>query len=601
VEEFHPAGHSVLHVGDYPELIRAFTNNQLLPKKEGIKETIDMVDWVTPKEAREAKRFLADVSSLLSDLGGPLTRELSALIREGKYVELVNYQFDYRTDTTVRDFVLARQVHALLQKQEWMDLGIDTKAVAMRKFDEMEVRCSATNRRLDSNQLSAGTWRALHEARKVTKRILGQVPSLSNLKFSFGPGATTNVKAAEANPRVKLTASLACSRESFPVVGDLLAQVPQWVLHHSRQRDAELDFYRSNPIEGPYCYPCDVDVAIHPGKLTFVPKDARSMRSIIVEPVLNGFCQQGIGRYLKDRLLRCVGVDLTDQTRNQELARKGSVDGSYATIDLSSASDTISLSVVEKLLPQEWFDFLLSWTTGEIGTLDGPRRLEKFSSMGNVFTFELESLIFYSLAKACTVLCDSQSDVSVFGDDIIIGAECSQYLIETLVDLGFLVNNEKSFLSGPFRESCGADWLNGNSIRPFYWKRPLNELTLYTFHNFLVRNGEHELANLVHSWTEPSLRLYGPDGYGDGHLIGSFSLRLGRKYKRRGWEGGFFESYSLRPRRLKKRYAGDWVYPSYSVYTRSGERDPTDPDIVRGSNGYAKISIYTLARSVWNR
>lgn len=558
-----------------------------------------MIDWVTPKKAEESKRFLAGVSSLLSELGGPLTKDLARLIEEGRFVELVNYQFDYRTDTTLRDFVLARQVHALLQKQAWMDLGIDTKSVAEKKFWLMEERCAETNRRLGNNEVSPQSWRAIHIARRAIQHILGKVPSLASLKFSFGPGATTSVKAATASPRAKLSASLACSRESFPVVGDLLAQVPLWVLHHSRQEEAEKAFSRD--AEGSYCFPLDVDVAIHPGKLTYVPKDARSMRPIIVEPTLNGFVQKGVGLYLKSRLLRCVGVDLTDQSRNQDLARVGSVNGRFATVDMSSASDTVSLSVVEKLLPQEWFDFLLSWTTGEVGTLDGPRGLHKFSSMGNGFTFELESLLFYSLAKACTELLDLETDVSVFGDDVIIDSRAYTLFAEVLNDLGFIVNNEKSFESGPFRESCGADWLNGNSIRPFYWKDQMSERVLYTFHNFCMRNGERELADFIFGWTDPSMRLFGPDGYGDGHLIGSYSLRTNRKLKRAGWEGGFFDTYALRPKRLKKRYAGDWVYPSYSVYTRSGERDPTDPDIVRGSDGYAKVSIYTLARSVWSR
>ncbi len=558
-----------------------------------------MTDWVTNRSIEESIRFLDQVSNLLSELGGPLTKDLSRLIGERKFVELVNYQFDYNLDTTLRDFTLARQVHGLLKKQEWMNLGIDVKSVAEKKFWQMEDRCQETNNRIDSNQLQAETWRAIHIARKVINGILGPVPRLGDLRFSFGPGATTSVKAAVASPRAKLSASLACSRESFPHVGDLLAEVPFWTLHHSGEAVAEREF--SAQAEGSYCYGVNLDVAVHAGKLTFVPKDARSMRPIIVEPTLNGFCQKGIGTYLKGRLLRRAGVDLSDQTRNQGLAYIGSVNDRLATVDMSSASDTVSRSVVGKLLPKEWFEFLLSWTTGEVQTPDGPRELHKFSSMGNGFTFELESLLFYSLAKACTELLNCDSEVSVFGDDVILDSRAYTLFAAVLTDLGFLVNTEKSYSAGPFRESCGADWYNGNSIQPFYWRKPLSERTLYTFHNFALRAGERELADLIHSWTNPLLRLYGPDGYGDGHLIGSYNLRSNRAGRRGGWEGGFFDTYALRPKRLKKRYDADWVYPSYSVYTRSGERMRTDPDIVRGSNGYAKVSIYTLARSVWNR
>lgn len=557
-----------------------------------------MANWIDDREPTENIRFLKEVSSLLSELGGPLTKDLNLLVQEDRFVELVNYQFDYQSVMTVRDLVLARQVHALFSKQGWMNLGIDTRKVAEDKFWKMEDHCRTTNLRLDANQLSADTWRVVHTARRIIKRILGRIPEFDKLRFSFGPGATTSVKGSLASPRAKLAASLSCSRESYPVVGDLLVEVPYWTLHHAGLRDDNRLIHES---EWDYCRPVDLGVEVHAGKLTYVPKDARSMRPIVVEPTLNGFCQKGIGSFIKDRMRRCVGVDLTDQSRNQDLARIGSISGSFATVDMSSASDTVAMSVVSKLLPREWFEFLLSWTTGEVGTPNGPRELHKFSSMGNGFTFELESLLFYSVAKACVELLGLEPEISVFGDDVLIDSRAYTFFANSLTELGFIVNNEKSYSTGKFRESCGADWFDGNSVRPFYAKDAMSDRTLYTFHNYAMRNGEHELAQLIHSWTNPDLRLFGPDGYGDGHLIGSYDLRLGRKYRRRGWEGGFFDTYSLRPKRLKKRYAGDWVYPCYSVYTRSGERDPTDPDIVRGSSGYAKVSIYTLARSVWNR
>lgn len=364
-------------------------------------------------------------------------------------------------------------------------------------------------------------------------------------------------------------------------------------------------------------------VEVHPGKLSFVTKDARSMRPIVVEPILNGLAQRAIGAYMKKRMKLIASLDLTDQSRNQDLAHRGSVDGSFATLDLSSASDTVSWSVVRLLLPDDWFDFLASYRTGDISIpgrkSEGSVELEKFSSMGNGYTFELESLLFFSLAIATTELEDtraieskepqtsggflkgrsSESTVSVFGDDIICLTEVYARLVRVLEDLGFIVNNEKSFSSGPFRESCGADWFKGECIRPFYGKKPWSERILYTFHNFAIRNCEPELARFLVAKTNSSLRLFGPDGYGDGHLIGSYDLRTNRKLRRNGWGGGFFDTYTLTPRRLKKRYASDWVHPSYSVYTRASERDYLDPDIVRGSKGYAKVSLYTLAPGVF--
>jgi hypothetical protein len=569
-----------------------------------------MNDWLQKRPAEENIEFLGQVSDLLSLLGGPLTMDLATLVRKRDYIGLVNYQFDYAAGHSYRDYVLARQVHALFQKQEWFDMGIDTRSVAEEKFWQMEDRCQATNNTLDSGRLTADARKVLHHARVKIQSTLGHVPKLSELSLSFGPGATTAVKGRIAHPRTKLAASLACSRDSLPFVGDLLSQVPSWAIHHAGLKSINPSSRVATVSPDGTVYLPDpeasmsvlVKVSEHAGKLTYVQKDARSMRSIIVEPTLNGFVQKGIGNHLKDRMLKRAGVNLKDQTRNQSLAYEGSISNRLATVDLSSASDTVAWSLVRELLPWEWFEFLASWRTGDVETPDGSVELHKFSSMGNAFTFELESLIFFSLAVGASYHLGLELDeISVFGDDLIVPVESCELLYQVLDELGFIVNNEKSFRSGPFRESCGADWLSGRSIRPFYAKKALSEQTLYTFHNFAVRNGERELADLILSWTEPSMRLWGPDGYGDGHLVGSYSLRTNRYMRRAGWEGGFFDSYSTKPNRLLKnrRYSSDWLYPSYSVYTRSGERDQTDPDIVRGSDGYAKVSLYTLARGVF--
>lgn len=554
-----------------------------------------MSNWIDPWSPERSLKFLGDTSSLLSELGGPLTKDLAKLVSAAEYVKLVNYKFDYTAGFSLRDYQCARSIHALFHKQEWFDMGIDTDSVGRAKFWEMEKRCEETNKALDARRLTTDAWRVISRARCIIERILGRVPKLSNLNVSFGPGATTNVKARIANASTKLCASLACSHELFPFVGDLLAEVPLWAWSKTSGHPDVLQYL----IGGGSALDFRVLVEVHDGKMSLVPKDARSKRPIIVEPVLNSLFQLGIGRYLKGRLLKSVDLDLTDQTRNQRLACEGSVSGLYATIDLSSASDTVSRELVSLLLPWDWYEFLAKFVTATIKDGGQVSDLHKFSSMGNGFTFELESLLFYSLAKACTELLDLVGEVSVFGDDIICNTRAYSLLNGVLTELGFLVNNEKSFTAGPFRESCGADWFEGKSIRPFYGKKPWCERVLYTFHNWAIRNCEHELASWLFSCSNPQMRLFGPDGYGDGHLIGSFTPRLSRKYRRRGWEGGFFDTYSLRPNRLKKREELDWVYPSYSVYTRSGERDPTDPDIVRGSNGYAKVSLYTFATTVF--
>jgi hypothetical protein len=87
--------------------------------------------------------------------------------------------------------------------------------------------------------------------------------------------------------------------------------------------------------------------------------------------------------------------------------------------------------------------------------------------MGNGFTFELESLLFYSVVRTI-VPRDRLSDCGVYGDDIIVPQEYAVEVIKALNFLGFRVNGSKSFLAGSFFESCGADFFEGQNVRPFH-------------------------------------------------------------------------------------------------------------------------------------
>lgn len=546
-----------------------------------------MSSFIQRRTLAEHLLFTRQVSDLCAHLGGDHSKRVNSLVQAGRLREVVDYDINYADcSLTYSDLKYLRQILALFQKQDFIDVGYDTEAEAKKTFNGAEERCLKTNKLFDES-VPVGTVASVLflASRKITS-ILGEVPSLSALDLSFGSGANTNVKSAEASFRRKLSASLACSEETVPVLKELLAELPMLSLHHAA--------WTVN--DRTCCY-----VEVHPGRLSFVPKTCKTKRSVIVEPILNSMVQRGIGSYLKTRLLH-AGINLRDQKRNQYLAWRGSLDSSLATVDLSSASDCISIAVVYSLLPPAWANFLAQFRTGKVMVGPSIVELEKFSSMGNGFTFELESIIFYSLAYAVVdFIGGSQQNVSVFGDDIIVPAEAYALLEIVLMYCGFSVNTKKSFSSGFFRESCGADWYHGLDIRPFYLKDQISDETLYVFHNWAMRNCERELASLVHSWTYAHNRIYGPDGYGDGHLIGDYSLRLNRKLRRSGWCGGFFDTYTRKEQHFRRLLPGDWLVPSYSVYTRAGRDSPTDPDIVRGSRGYAKISIYTLATSIFRR
>jgi hypothetical protein len=315
--------------------------------------------------------------------------------------------------------------------------------------------------------------------------------------------------------------------------------------------------------------------------------------------VLNALGQNGIGSYMKKRL-GLFGVNLRDQSVNQRLAFQGSVDGSLATIDLSSASDTVAYALVMSLLPWPWFLFLETFRSETVRYKGAALNLEKFSSMGNAYTFELESLIFWALTASVRDYLDIEGPISIFGDDIICPVGCVPLLQETLTWCGFSINMDKSFWTGCFRESCGADWYNGFDVRPWYLKKEISDRSLFTAHNFFMRKGEIELAKAALSFTQRKHRVWGPDGMGDGHLLGSFQGKLPRRYRAKQWAGVYFKSWKGVPcvNKTRERQT-DSLLPSYSVEARTGEASSTNPYTVRGTKRYKKTSLYTTRQGIF--
>jgi hypothetical protein len=255
----------------------------------------------------------------------------------------------------------------------------------------------------------------------------------------------------------------------------------------------------------PLVTPDDLDLV--PGnKVAFVPKTAVVHRTIAIEPLVNIYAQLGLGAVMRRKLLR-AGMNLEDQSPNQRAALKGSRDGSLATIDLSSASDTVARELVRLLLPEGWFN-VLDMCRSKVGLYEGQwLRYEKFSSMGNGYTFELETLIFLGLALAvCTELEISTDEVLVYGDDIVVPVAAFRLMSDVLEFCGFSLNKSKSFSEGVFRESCGKDYFDGHDVRPFFQKELPNEIQDL----FRLANGLRMLAHRRNSHYGCDLRLFKP-------------------------------------------------------------------------------------------
>lgn len=225
-------------------------------------------------------------------------------------------------------------------------------------------------------------------------------------------------------------------------------------------------------------------------KLSTVPKNEETVRTIAIEPLGNMALQLGLGSFLEG-VLSFVGLDISKQQPiNSDFARRGSIDGGFATLDLSSASDLIGLDLVRELLPQPIFELIAAVRSPHIdiqfGDVRGPAELHMVSTMGNGFTFPLMTLIIVALIYAyrCTQRTTRRLYVdwgvtAVFGDDIIVRNTEFDGVVDVLGRAGFIVNIDKSFNSGGFRESCGGDYFEGYDVTPFYVKSLARDSDVY--------------------------------------------------------------------------------------------------------------------------
>lgn len=296
--------------------------------------------------------------------------------------------------------------------------------------------------------------------------IIGETVPEEALIGSFSGGASTSRPRTESHPASKYLGKTHATASAYEVFFDqVVEELPGWLL------------------DG------DIDPIVVPGNVMFtVPKKTDIDRCAAKEPDLNMFIQKGAGSYIS-KCLRRIGINLNDQSRNRSLARSGSLTGDLVTFDLSSASDSVTSELVFTLLPVCWYTFLDS-VRSRVTIIDGQEHQNHmFSSMGNGFTFELESLLFYVLTRAICHFDGVRGVVSVYGDDIICPTGIADILPYVFKYFGFTVNSDKSCTSGPLRESCGGHYYNGTDITPFYLKDPIKRLT------DLI-----DIANKVRNW-----------------------------------------------------------------------------------------------------
>lgn len=222
------------------------------------------------------------------------------------------------------------------------------------------------------------------------------------------------------------------------------------------------------------------------------------------------FFQQAVLREflrLIDSSLLSRFIDIKDQSRNRYLALVGSYTSEIDTLDLSAASDSVSLQLVKGIFPPSWLIPMLVTRSSKVILPDGTEKsILKFAPMGSALCFPTQCIIFASVciyaaclytyekmprtvsfsswltpgcikrvirsfAKTPSYYKDAFQPLAVYGDDICVDQKISNSVTSILSRLGFQVNLEKSFRGGQgFRESCGGYYLCGSDITPLYFR-----------------------------------------------------------------------------------------------------------------------------------
>lgn len=476
-------------------------------------------------QLKSLKALEGCILDLLEEINTPRSLALALSYRYNNFktvdVELLSCEpldyicpIDYKKDS---------QAVAFFKKSLYLENSSDLNNEAVTNFLRIEKEL------LDFNLCKKTSFykATVYTAARLMRNLLGRVPEVEDLKVSYTSGATFSLRASDATIAAKLSNRLDVTPLAKPY---LLKWLGSESLLFRAYQDLGITEVSGN-------------------KFSTVPKDFRKNRTICKEPLGNMLLQRGFGLHIKDRLKR-IGIYIeTGQSDHISMLKYFSE--AFSTIDQSDASDRISSSLVKDLLPLEWFHTLDRIRSRKTTMPDGSIiELEKFMTQGNGFTFELETAIFYCLTQAMILNnYGKKGIVSVYGDDTIVSVHHGKFIVEHLDVFGLKVNTEKSYVEGPFKESCGFDIFSGKVVRPIYLKEfESNETLFYVqFCNYIKRVLDHLNSDGWYDlwgsrpWRRclgfilPDNRFYGPPSLGDNVII---THRKPECYKHAYWKSG---------------------------------------------------------------
>jgi hypothetical protein len=222
--------------------------------------------------------------------------------------------------------------------------------------------------------------------------------------------------------------------------------------------------------------------SLYTNRIIFVPKNALKHRIISAEPTWLTWTQQILKESMYDYIER--SSEMFSWFSNQEMSRKlalqGSIDGTYATIDFSSASDSITVPIVDRVFASTELHEPLMRTRSRQGILpdDTIVRLNKFAPMGSATCFAVMDTIFLSICELSVRRTENRKgqkgDYVVYGDDVVIRSEFLPEFMSICESLKLEINQDKSFTSQTgykYREACGIECCEGRDISPLRYSR----------------------------------------------------------------------------------------------------------------------------------
>lgn len=238
--------------------------------------------------------------------------------------------------------------------------------------------------------------------------------------------------------------------------------------------------YAIAPYPGDHQHMTADDYVVEP---IAVPKSNKTHRIIVPQQAYRGFYLQAIAESLNRAIERGGYGDCyrsETQEPNRHYAFLGSIDGSYSTIDMSSASDSISCSVMRAVMPQPILAEMDHWREKYFRRAGKLLPIQMWATSGSPICFPCETILFLAVSLAGTAWCERFSHAkagsflrpAVYGDDMVVDSRAFATVCEFLECLGMTVNAEKSFSTGhDYRESCGVEFYSGLDSTTRYYPR----------------------------------------------------------------------------------------------------------------------------------